>query len=146
MDKRIAPARTSRPSRKSDGMIAIRQARTCYDHLAGMLGIALTENLVNANLLTLSEHGFEVTPEGAQRFADLGINLDALRRRRRPLTRSCLDWTERRPHLAGALGAALAQRFFDVGWIERLPGTRAVRLTTAGEAGLKESFGLVLKS
>ncbi|MGH2460014.1 MAG: hypothetical protein ACRDIY_14240 [Chloroflexota bacterium] len=123
----------------------IRRARTCYDHLAGTLGVALTERLVEANLLTLAGHGYGVTPVGIDCFAGFGIDLDSLRGRRRPLTRRCLDWTERRYHLAGALGAALARHLLERGWIERAPSTRAVLLTPDGRIGLKESFGLWLE-
>lgn len=125
--------------------IAIRRARTCYDHLAGTLGVALTERLVEANLLALFDQGYEVTPSGFDRFAGFGIDLDALRGRRRPLTRRCLDWTERRYHLAGALGAALTRCLVERGWIDRTSSTRAVRLTPTGEIGLEETFGLVIE-
>ena len=72
----------------------------------------------------------------------LGVDLDTVRQRRRALVRPCLDWTERRPHLAGALGAAVAQRFFELGWVERLPGSRALRITPHGEQQLLANFAL----
>lgn len=122
----------------------VRAARTCYDHLAGVLGVALTEELVNTNVLALSDQGYGLTVEGARRLVRFGIDLDALRHRRRPLTRRCLDWTERRPHLAGALGAALTRRLFELSWIDRTSSTRAVRLTPAGRVGLEATFGLVV--
>jgi hypothetical protein len=117
----------------------LQAARTCYDHLAGALGVALLEGLQRQALLTLT---LEVTPHGADRFATLGIEVDELARGRRPLTRACLDWTERRHHLAGALGAALATGFLERGWIERLPGSRAVRVTVSGRRALARELGL----
>jgi DNA-binding transcriptional ArsR family regulator len=107
----------------------LQAARTCYDHLAGALGVALLEALRRQRLLTPE---LEVTARGTSRFAELGIDVGSLARGRRPLTRPCLDWTERRHHLAGALGEALASRFLELGWIERRPASRAVRVTEEG--------------
>jgi DNA-binding transcriptional ArsR family regulator len=107
----------------------LQAARTCYDHLAGALGVALLEALRRQRLLTPE---LEVTARGTSRFAELGIDVGSLARGRRPLTRPCLDWTERRHHLAGALGEALASRFLELGWIERRPASRAVRVTDEG--------------
>jgi hypothetical protein len=87
----------------------------------------------------------EVTRRGAKRFGELGIDVDKLAGRRRPLTRRCLDWTERRHHLAGSLGAALAARCFELGWIERLPTSRAVRVTEKGRRGFARDFDLPLE-
>ena len=111
----------------------LRAARTCYDHLAGRLGMAVTD--------ALSQDG-SLTPEGEQRLEALGIDLGSLRAGGRVFLRPCLDWTERRPHLAGALGAAIAARLFELGWIERTDETRAVRLTGAGAEGLRRSFAV----
>jgi DNA-binding transcriptional ArsR family regulator len=138
----IAPPRKPSGLREARRGEAIRRARTCYDHLAGCLGVALTESLEERELLRPGEGVWELTARGEAAFADLGIDVDDLRGRRRAFIRSCLDWTERRPHLAGALGAALATRFFELAWIRRLPATRAVVLTPAGEAELRARFGV----
>jgi len=120
----------------------LRFARTCYDHLAGRLAVAIRNAMIERGLLL--EHGAEhqVTPAGEAWFADFGVDLAAARRARRSFARRCLDWTERRPHLAGALGAALLVRLVERGWIVRVPGERLVELTPAGRAGLARELGL----
>jgi DNA-binding transcriptional ArsR family regulator len=137
----IAPRRPASSLKQSRIGSELQAARTCYDHLAGALGVALFDGLQRQRLLTAE---LEPTRKGASRFAELGINVDELARRRRPLARRCLDWTERRHHLAGSLGAALAARCFDLGWIERLPSSRAVRVTEKGRRGLLRELRLDL--
>lgn len=135
----IAPQRPASSPKRARVGSDLRAARTCYDHLAGKLGVALLEALQRSDLLT---DELEVTPRGADRFAKLGIEIDELVRGRRPLTRPCLDWTERRHHLAGALGAALATTFLERGWIERLPRSRAVRVTDSGRRALARELAV----
>lgn len=137
----MAPTTPSLTLRASSRAQALRQARTCYDHLAGALGVALTDALCATDVLTGDE--LTLTGYGAEQLQRFGIDLAALRARRRPLTRSCLDWSERRPHLAGALGAALCQELIDRAWITRMPEPRIVRLTPAGQQGLARTFGLI---
>ena len=136
---RIAPREPVRSLRQATRAEALRSARTCYDHLAGRLGTALMDALLERGLVT-DEH---VTPAGVETLARLGVDLDSIPGRR-PLFRSCLDWSERRPHAAGKLGAALAARSFELGWVERLHGSRALRVTPAGEVGFADAFGLPL--
>jgi DNA-binding transcriptional ArsR family regulator len=131
-----------RPASKVDA--AMRNARTCYDHLAGRLGVGLADALGTRGHVVLGEDGGEITEDGAAFLGRFGIDLEAGRRSRRPFCRACLDWTERRPHLAGTLGAALARRCFELGWIERRREGRALAITRAGERGLKEAFDLTL--
>jgi DNA-binding transcriptional ArsR family regulator len=138
----IAPARPARGLRESNQGKAIRRARTCYDHLAGHLGVALADALEAKRIITPHESGWELTPAGERQLEQFGLNIPALRSNRRTFIRPCLDWTERRPHLAGALGAALAARAFELGWVRRLPGSRAVRLTPTGERGLVAQFAV----
>lgn len=124
---------------------ALCLARTCYDHLAGRLGVAITDALVARGYVVLDEDGGLVTDIGIAMLDRLGLDMAALQRRRgRSFCRPCLDWSERRPHLAGAVGAALATRLFAAGWIERLRDSRAVRITPAGRAGLQATFGIDL--
>jgi DNA-binding transcriptional ArsR family regulator len=124
----------------------LRAARTCYDHLAGTLAVRLTDALVAAGHLELGEDAGVVTPSGMAVFRGIGIDLDGLRaggrRGGRLLCRPCLDWTERRPHLAGRLGAALCAHCFARGWIRRVAGTRAVTVTPRGRRGFRTAFGL----
>jgi DNA-binding transcriptional ArsR family regulator len=137
----IAPPRPARSLRQARTGSELQAARTCYDHLAGALGVALFEALQRQRLLTGE---LEVTKRGAKRLGQLGIDIEELAGRRRPLARRCLDWTERRHHLAGALGAALTKRFLELGWIERLPTSRAVRVTKEGRRALDRELAVKL--
>ena len=124
------PARAVSPERA-----ALRAARTCYDHLAGVAGVQLADMLVRERLL---RRDFSVTRSGERWFAHkLEIDVPALAADPRPLTRQCLDWTERRPHLAGALGAAMLQALLDRRWIARVRGSRVLEITPRGRTGLQ---------
>jgi len=123
---------------------AVRAARTCYDHLAGALGVAVTERLVDLGALLPAADGFELSAEGNRLLSKIGIDSTATRRLRRQFARSCLDWSERRPHLAGALGAALLRALLDQGWLTRSDSSRAVIVTRAGRNGLGDWLGLDL--
>ncbi len=121
---------------------AIRAARTCYDHLAGQLGVGLADALVGRQILARGDREFVVTAAGAGWFAELGVDLQVLRQSKRKFATTCLDWTERRHHIAGALGAAVAARFFELGWVARLEGSRALRVTVAGRVELDRELRL----
>ncbi len=124
----------------------IKRARTCYDHLAGRLGIEVTDALTASGVLHPHPY-FGLTADGITWLdAKLAIDVPALLRARRPAVRSCLDWTERRPHLAGGLGAALCTQFLDRGWIARTKGSRAVDITPAGEQALRDLWNLDLRN
>ncbi len=120
----------------------MRHARTCYDRIAGVLGVALAESMTTRDLVVLGEEAGEVTPAGLEFLSKLGVDLSAARARRRVFCRPCLDWTERRPHIGGAVGAALAQRCLDLHWVERVRDHRALRITPAGRRGFLEFFAL----
>jgi DNA-binding transcriptional ArsR family regulator len=137
----IAPRRPASSLKQARVGSELQAARTCYDHLAGALGVALLDALQRQALLTAQ---LEPTKRAVKRFAQLGIDVGELARRRRPLAKRCLDWTERRHHLAGSLGAALATRCFELGWIERLPSSRAVRVTEKGRRGLLRELAIDL--
>lgn len=121
---------------------ALRLARTCYDHMAGRLAIALADTLADKGYVVLEDGAGLVTDEGRSFFCDFGIDLDEAARPKRPLCRTCLDWSERRPHLAGRLGAALLDRTLALGWIVRTAESRALRISRAGEAGFSGTFDL----
>jgi DNA-binding transcriptional ArsR family regulator len=137
----LAPMRPVRSLRQSRVAEHLRMARTCYDHLAGRAGVRLTEALVAAGVLSPSENGFVLHDTGARRLVAFGVNVDAARRARRAFAHACLDWSERRYHLAGALGAALLDRMTALGWLTRTPRSRVVRVEQAGHAGLRATFG-----
>jgi DNA-binding transcriptional ArsR family regulator len=128
---------------------ALAAARTCYDHLAGRLGVALADALVAGGYAELTGDAGLLTDAGITLLGRVGIDVDALmaRRGKRPpriLCRPCLDWSERRPHLAGAVGAALCAHSLRNGWIRRLDGTRAVAITPKGQRVFREQFGVRL--
>jgi DNA-binding MarR family transcriptional regulator len=128
---------------------ALRAARTCYDHLAGRLGVALADAMVDAGQVELASDAGVVTDAGMALFARIGIDVERLvaaraRTGRRILCRPCLDWSERRHHLAGAVGAALCAHAFEAGWIRRIDGTRAVAVTRTGERMFRDVFGAQL--
>jgi DNA-binding transcriptional ArsR family regulator len=120
----------------------MRQARTCYDHIAGVLGVALAERLTARELVILGAEAGEVTAAGEAFLSRLGVDLSGARARRRIFCRPCVDWSERRPHIGGAVGAALASRCFELTWIERVRESRALAITAAGRRGLADVFGL----
>jgi DNA-binding transcriptional ArsR family regulator len=125
----------------------LREARTCYDHLAGRLGVALADALERGALIEPDgPERYRLTTAGAARFAALGVDLSGIKAGRRGLARPCLDWTERRRHLAGPLAARLLARLFELGWIERGGEGRAAVLTAAGRQGLKGAFGVELEA
>lgn len=121
---------------------ALRVARTCYDHIAGRLAIALTDSLTGKGYIAIDDGAGLITDEGRRFFCNFGVDLDQPNRSKRPLCRTCLDWSERRPHLAGRLGAALLARTLNLRWISRIPDSRALRITQNGEIGFADSFGL----
>jgi DNA-binding transcriptional ArsR family regulator len=122
----------------------LRIARTCYDHIAGRLGVALTDALARHQHIVLNDDGGMVTRAGEKYLTDFGIKLEEVRQGRRAFCRPCLDWSERRPHLAGAVGAAVADRCFELGWIARIRASRALRISASGARGFRETFGITL--
>jgi DNA-binding transcriptional ArsR family regulator len=134
----LAPAREVRSLRAANRGTAERAARSCYDHLAGAVGVAVADRLCELGAL----HPDGLALRDPAPFAALGVDIDALGGGRRPLTRSCLDWSERRPHLAGELGAALLAALLRSGWLARRPAGRAVAVTPDGVTGLRAALGL----
>ena len=142
----VAEAGPSRDRPRWKGGEGLRTARSCYDHLAGRLAVSLTDALVGRDHVSLSIDGGEVTPSGALFFEAFGIDLGETARRKRAFCKPCLDWSERRPHLAGALGAALLSRGLALGWVERIGDSRALTITRAGTDGFLRVFDVRLPS
>jgi DNA-binding transcriptional ArsR family regulator len=156
---RLAPAVPVRSLREGTRAHAVRSARTCYDHLAGQLGTAIMGALIDQGALAggdgtfdcdgserdrLSSPGwdcdYQLTDAGRAWMDDFGVKIAT--GSRRPLIRYCVDWSEQRHHLSGALGAALLTRLTDMGWLRRAPASRAVHVTSDGHAGLSTTFGI----
>ena len=146
----VGPAadRVRRPVVVGPRDLAMRAARTCYDHLAGKLAVAMADAMVEQGHIELSADGGAVTPDGAAFLQSLGVDLHAAEGRAakrsggRVFCRPCLDWSERRSHVAGAVGAALCECCFALGWVRRIEGTRAVMVTPKGRREIKQSFGV----
>lgn len=152
---RISPVIEVRSLRQSRQAAALSQARTCYDHLAGRAGVALFEALIGRGLIEPQgidmcdpyepeSSAYEVTDKGKDRFEELGVDVAVARASRRRFAGHCMDWTERRPHLNGALGAAMMTRLIELGWFDRGTARRSLVLTAKGEAGLADVFGCVV--
>ncbi|QQE79805.1 helix-turn-helix transcriptional regulator [Alicyclobacillus sp. SO9] len=140
----IAPEKPIQSLRESYEAKALHFARTCYDHVAGELGVALTDKMLELGLVVEVGKDFQVTARGADRIEAFGIDLKEVKKTRRHFARRCLDWSERRHHMAGALGAAIANRMFELGWIARVPAGRALRVTDEGYAGLESELEIHL--
>lgn len=140
----LAPARPVHSLRESQIGEALRSARMCYNHLAGNLGVKLSQALVDRHILDASDDGYTITGEGMQWLADFGIEESLLKKQRMLVVPHHIDWSERRHHIAGVLGAVLVRRLFDLEWIIRVPTSRAVRLTAIGEQALREEFDICL--
>jgi DNA-binding transcriptional ArsR family regulator len=135
------PARHRPRSAQDD---ALRFARTCYDHMAGRLGVAIADALIASRFIVLTEDGGEVTRAGTRFLTEFGAKLDSQSGTRRIFCRACLDWSERRYHVAGLVGAEIWRRCLELGWLTRRHGTRAVGVTPAGRRGLRDRFGVKL--
>jgi DNA-binding transcriptional ArsR family regulator len=138
----LAPALPVSSLRGAHSRDDLRRGRLCYDHLAGRAGVALADHFLAAGLLVRGASDFDVTEAGKRVFSELGIDVAALAEHPRPLTRACLDWSERRHHLAGSLGAALSAEFVRRGWVETREASRVVTVSPAGRAALDERFGI----
>ncbi len=119
---------------------ALRKARVCYNHLAGELGVAMYDGLLAHGLVTERGEDVDLTDAGHGFFSDFGIDVDGLTGLRRPLCKSCLDWSARRSHLAGSLGTATLDRIYQLGWAKREPDTRIVAFTKKGEVAFLDAF------
>jgi DNA-binding transcriptional ArsR family regulator len=139
----IAPKGAVHRMARSREAQELQFARCCYDHLAGGLGVAVTQALQDRALIVGTvDKQFDVTPAGVEWFDSMGVDMARLKPTRRGLARQCLDWTERRHHLAGPLGVAFMTQLCAKGWLHRSKNSRAVQVTPKGWAGLKEQLGI----
>ncbi|RPI92432.1 MAG: ArsR family transcriptional regulator [Chloroflexi bacterium] len=138
----IAPTPVPRGLSDSLERKAIFRARTCYDHLAGELGVKLTQAFIEKGLLQQHAEAYEVTDMGEAWLNTFGIDCPQLRGKHRMFARVCPDWSERKSHIAGALGAEIANQLFGLRWIVRKSGSRVVKVTDLGRNQLKREFGL----
>jgi DNA-binding transcriptional ArsR family regulator len=136
----LAPRSVRKPP-VARGAEGLRLARTCYDHIAGLLGVGIADGLLAENHVLLGDGGGMVTARGERFLASLGIAVEPLGFRR-VFCRPCIDWTERRHHLAGAVGAAICSHCLERGWVERRRDSRALRVTPSGEQAFAEHFGI----
>ncbi|HEX2911666.1 MAG TPA: winged helix-turn-helix domain-containing protein [Chloroflexia bacterium] len=121
---------------------AVRKARTCYNHLAGRLGVTLTQTLIEKGYLLFHEEAYELSQSGEDWFSNIGVEYGQSARKRANFARTCLDWSERKPHLAGPLGVALTRRLFKLEWIVRVEGSRGVKVTPFGRQQLELELGM----
>jgi hypothetical protein len=121
---------------------ALSAARICYDHLAGRLSVDLIDSFAARQYIVPDDDIAEITPAGARFLGEFGVELPARRSSRRHFCRLCLDWTERRPHIAGEIGAAITRRCFDLGWLDRMSRSHAVVVTPLGRRGFRKTFGI----
>jgi DNA-binding transcriptional ArsR family regulator len=140
----LAPASPARSLSQNGRAKNLRWARMCYDHLGGAVGVAITEALTGHGLIREQGGAFMLDPRGADSFAELGIDISRLEQHTRPLLRPCLDWSERRFHLAGSLGAALTTCMQNRRWIMTHEASRIVTVQPAGISGLRDWLGIDL--
>ncbi len=141
----LSPRPALRPLPASKGTPeAMRYARTCYDHLAGELAVSLLEQSESKGLLTRQDKHFELTDKGERAFGQFGLDLGTVRRSKRQFACGCLDWSERRFHLGGALGAALLEELVERKWLLKVQKSRVLQLTPQGRQGIEKAFGIAL--
>ncbi len=132
--------------RDDSDLIPVRYCRSCYDHLAGRVGVLITESLVNQKLINfLGDKEYEVPSRGAKWFGEWGIDCDALRGQRRSFSRPCLDWSERKYHLSGSLGAALLEKMIESHWIRRTAHSRVIVITAKGKENMAALFKIQVR-
>ena len=120
----------------------MRYARTCYDHLAGTLGVQVTQALIDRQIVHQHGESFDVTSDGTAWFAHFGIEIPELQKKRRAFAVTCIDWSERKPHLAGSLGAAIVGQMIERSWIVQSEQSRAVKVTEIGRRMLEQELGI----
>ncbi|APH19726.1 winged helix-turn-helix transcriptional regulator [Clostridium botulinum] len=142
----ISPLKPSRSLNQSIENQMLYFGRVCYDHLAGKIGVQITDWLLEKNYIVKSEAGWSLSIEGENFFESNGVNIELLKKEKRCYCRMCLDWSERKHHVAGSVGKALMDIFFNNQWIERTGDSRAIKLTTKGKEQLSKKWDIDFES
>jgi DNA-binding transcriptional ArsR family regulator len=130
--------------KKTENYPPVKYCRTCYDHLAGKIGVALADSLLEQKIIIEKNTTFEISPEGEKWFSDFGINLEEAQKQKRIFLKPCLDWSERRYHIAGSVGTLLLNKMLEQDWIRRTKDSRAIIITGKGEKELLKNFKIVI--
>lgn len=138
----LVPSSAQENKRVDPDTTGIRYCRTCYDHLAGKVGVLVTDSLIKQGILHKADNRFDITRRGEKWFAQMSIDIDQLKQERRTFARACLDWSERRHHLAGSLGASLLNMMLSSGWLRRTRQSRSVLVTAEGRKAIRQHFKL----
>ena len=141
----LIPHATALKNINTENIPAIKHCRTCYDHLAGKVGVAVTDSLLQQKIIIDLNNVFELSKKGENWFADFGIDVTGLKEQRRSFLRPCLDWSERRQHISGSLAAALLDKMFLADWIRRTKNSRAIVITSKGQKAFYDHFKLNVK-
>ncbi|MFT3827687.1 MAG: winged helix-turn-helix domain-containing protein [Chitinophagaceae bacterium] len=140
----LIPPVKARDKRSDEDNTGIRYCRTCYDHLAGKIGVALSDSLLRQKILQQKENEFVISKKGNQWLLQFGIDTEELQQQRRTIVRPCLDWSERRYHIAGAMGAALLNKMLQEDWLRRTKNSRMIVITANGEKQLHKHFQITI--
>lgn len=124
----------------------IKYCRTCYDHLAGKIGVEITEKFLSENYIKLEDKTFIITPKGETFFKDFGINLLELKKQRRTFAKPCLDWSERKHHLSGSLATAVLNKMLELDWIRKIANSRAIMITSKGKKEFNDKLNLSIQN
>jgi len=140
----LIPQSAGKSNHLANDLSAIKYCRTCYDHLAGKVGVLITDSLLKQKIIVDSKNTFEVSDKGQKWFYNLGISIDDLKQQRRSFLRPCLDWSERRNHMAGSLAATLLDKMLSSDWLRKIKNSREIIITAKGQKKLAEYFTLSL--
>lgn len=143
----LATLANPKPTSKPDKLLPkndVKYCRTCYDHLAGKVGVLIADTLISQKIIELHDKTFIVTPNGSKFFRNFGLEVTELQKQRRYFAKACLDWSERKYHIAGSLGAALFDKMLKMDWLRRTKNSRAIIITSLGKNGLKEKLKVEL--
>lgn len=130
--------------KKTENYPPIKYCRTCYDHLAGKIGVALADSLLQQKIIIEKNNTFEITSEGEKWFSDFGVNIGDAKKQKRIFLKPCLDWSERRYHIAGSVGTLLLNKMLEQDWIRRTANSRVIIITAKGEKEMLKSFKIIV--